>query len=109
LLRICYQLLSIRETLMLLMNNFYNLVSFVTRGKIRRKVLEDLLTPKTPTILAKDISTHRSTVSRTILALEKKRLVKCLTPEEKMGRYYELSEVGKKVLNELNKNFGNIK
>ena len=79
----------------------YNLVSFVSRGKIRKVVLSNLVKPCTPTDLAHIIKTHRSTTSRTILALEKKGLVNCITPKEKMGRYYEITELGKKILDRL--------
>lgn len=72
-------------------------MSFVSRGKVRKKVLQNLVKPHTPTELSHIIKTHRSTVSRTILALEKKGLVQCITPKEKMGRYYEISKLGKKI------------
>ncbi|MBI1936198.1 MarR family transcriptional regulator [Candidatus Woesearchaeota archaeon] len=75
----------------------YDLMSFVSRGKVRKKVLQNLVKPHTPTELSHIIKTHRSTVSRTILALEKKGLVQCITPKEKMGRYYEISKLGKKI------------
>ena len=75
----------------------YNLVSFVTRGSVRRKVLKGLLRPNTPTELAKTIGVARSAVSRTIQALEKVGLVECLTPDEKMDRYYQITDTGKKV------------
>ena len=76
----------------------YDLVSFVSRGKVRKKALQNLIKPNTPTELSRIIKTHRSTTSRTILALEKKGLVQCITPKEKMGRYYEISKLGKKVI-----------
>lgn len=76
----------------------YELVSFVGRGKVRRKVLRALLKPNSPTELARQLDIERSTVSRTILALEKKGLLECLTPDERMGRYYRATETGKKVV-----------
>ena len=76
----------------------YDLVSFVSRGKIRKKILKNLSEPKTPTQLSGKIGTHRSTISRAILSLEDKGLLKCLTPNEKLGRYYSITETGKKVL-----------
>lgn len=79
----------------------YDLISFVCRGKIRRKVLENLIEPRTPTELSRIIKTHRSTTSRAILILEKKNLVKCLTPKENMGRYYEITSLGKKILDKI--------
>jgi len=75
----------------------YNLVSFVSRGSVRRKVIKGLLRPNTPTELAKNLGIARSAVSRTIQALEKAGLVECLTPDEKMDRYYRVTETGKKV------------
>ncbi|MFA4823794.1 MAG: winged helix-turn-helix domain-containing protein [Methanoregula sp.] len=72
-------------------------MSFVTRGSVRRKVLKGLLRPNTPTELAKTVGVARSAVSRTIQALEKVGLVECLTPDEKMDRYYRITETGKKV------------
>tara|TARA_B100000315_G_C14315552_1_gene468399 strand:- start:237 stop:491 length:255 start_codon:yes stop_codon:yes gene_type:complete len=79
----------------------YDLVSYVSRGKIRKKVLSNLTKPQTPTELGHLINTHRSTTSRAILALEKKGLVKCITPKEKMGRFYEITSLGKRVLGQI--------
>lgn len=79
----------------------YELVSFVSRGKIRKKVLSNLDKPLTPTQLSEKIKTHRSTTSRAILALEKKGLVECITPKESMGRYYQLTKLGQKILKEI--------
>jgi DNA-binding MarR family transcriptional regulator len=76
----------------------YNLVSIVTRGSVRRKVLKGLLKPHTPTELAKTYGIARSAVSRAIQAMEKVGLVECLTPDEKMDRYYRTTETGKKVV-----------
>lgn len=77
----------------------YELVSFVTRGKSRKRVLLNLDKPMTPTELSEKIKTHRSTTSRALIILESKSLVKCITPKENMGRYYELTPLGKKILN----------
>jgi DNA-binding MarR family transcriptional regulator len=76
----------------------YNLVSFVTRGSVRRQVLRSLLRSHTPTELAKILGVARSAVSRSIQAMEKVGLVECLTPDETMDRYYRTTETGKKVL-----------
>jgi DNA-binding MarR family transcriptional regulator len=76
----------------------YNLVSFVTRGSVRRKVLRGLLRPHTPTELAKMHGVARSAISRSIRAMEKVGLVECLTPDETMDRYYQITETGKMVV-----------
>ena len=78
------------------------LISFVMSGKVRIRILQILLNgKKTPTMLAKEINTHQSTTSRALLSLEKKNLVKCLTPRAKLSRIYEITELGKKVSNEI--------
>jgi predicted transcriptional regulator len=41
---------------------------------------------------------ERSTVSRAILELMEKELVECLTPDQRMGRYYRITETGKNVI-----------
>lgn len=79
------------------------LLSYVLSGRIRRKILKALLEiEKTPTILAKEIQTHQSTTSRALADLEKKKLVKCLTPKAKLSRLYSITEVGKKVIQKVN-------
>jgi DNA-binding MarR family transcriptional regulator len=81
----------------------YDLISFVTRGKIRVTILSNLDKPLTPTQLSEKIKTHRSTTSRTLLELEEKGLVKCITPNENMGRFYEITKQGKKIIDEIYK------
>lgn len=76
----------------------YDLVSFVARGSIRKKVLKSLFRPNSPTELARTLDIERPSISRTILALEKAGLVECLTPDERMGRYYRTTEIGKKIV-----------
>jgi DNA-binding transcriptional ArsR family regulator len=61
-------------------------------------VLRSLLHPYTPTELAKILGVARSAVSRTVMATEKVGLVECLTPDEKMDRYYRTTDTGKMVL-----------
>jgi len=76
----------------------YDLISFLSRSKNRKTVLENLGKPNTPTELASKLKIQRSTVSRAILELMEKKLVKCLTPKEKMGRLYQITDLGKKIL-----------
>ena len=72
--------------------------SYVIRGKNRRRVFLVLESPKTPTQLSDELKIHLSHVSRALGELEVKKLVTCLTPSEKVGRIYRLTEKGRKVL-----------
>lgn len=76
----------------------YEIISFVTRGKVRKAVFMILETPQTPTQVSEIIGTHRSTTSRAILSLENKGLVECVNPKDSMGRYYRVTELGLQVL-----------
>ena len=75
----------------------FDLVSFVGRGRTRRQVLKTLNKPNSPTDLAKQADLQLM-ISRVMLELTEKGLVECLTPNERMGRYYRITETGKKVV-----------
>ena len=76
----------------------FELVSFVGRGRDRRQVLKALHKPNSPTNLARQLDIDRSTISRVILELTEKGLAECLTPDERMGRYYRITDTGMKVI-----------
>lgn len=80
-----------------------NHLSFVIRAKNRRLVLNYLMEARTPTEIASRTQVQRSTISRTILELQKEGLVRCITPLEKMGRLYRLTSSGKKIYELLKK------
>ena len=60
--------------------------------------METLNEPRTPTQLSELIGSHRPNVIRSLLALHEKGLVECITPDESMGRYYKITDIGKSVL-----------
>jgi len=77
-------------------------VSFVKRGKVRRAILEHLVSgPATPTDISKRTKLHRPSVSRALIELQEAGLVDCLTPKEKLGRIYRISKTGKDVYEKL--------
>lgn len=76
---------------------------FLKRGRIREKVLENLKEPKTATELAKQLSKHRSSISRVLLDLEKKGFVTCINPEDSSFRHYQLTKKGKDLISENSK------
>ena len=53
---------------------------------------------KTPTKIAKALKLSQGNVSRTLQKLMKKRLVKCINPEKKVGKLYKVTALGKKAL-----------
>lgn len=58
---------------------------------------------RTPSQIAKDLKVSTTQVSRTLKQFEKKGLVECLTPDSKMGKIYILTEKGKELLAEFEK------
>ncbi|MBU0665786.1 MAG: hypothetical protein KKB65_05145 [Nanoarchaeota archaeon] len=74
------------------------LVSFVGREKIRKTILKIRDKSVIPTESSQKLKTHRPTISRYLSELKEKDLVKCITPKEQTGRYYEFSNMGKKIL-----------
>jgi len=57
--------------------------------------------PKTPTQISKHVKVSTSHVSRTLAQFIDKGIAKCLTPKEKVGKVYELTEEGKNLLEVL--------
>ena len=69
-------------------------VSFVIASKTRKSILVKLETPRTPTILAKDLKINLANVSRALTELENKNIIVCLTPGQKVGKIYSLTKKG---------------
>jgi len=76
----------------------YELMSYIARSKNRKRILREMQRPHTPTEIAEILQIHRSSVSRTLLDFKEKGLVICLVPEEKMGRYYKITDLGQNIL-----------
>ncbi len=81
------------------------LISFVLRGKIRKEVMFRLTKPTHPNTIAKEICTHLSTTSRAIKELMDKKLVKCLNPTDPNYKLYDLTDLGRFVLEEIKKGY----
>ena len=80
-----------------------DLISYVIRGSLRKKVFTNLVVPNTPTNLSKKTNIERASVSRALINLSKKGLVVCVNPSEKTGRLYKLTDKGKKVYDIMKK------
>lgn len=79
------------------------MLSFVKRSEQRQVILKSLSNHKTPTDIKKETGLAPSHISRTLKEFMKKSIVKCLTPKQKIGRIYRLSQKGEKLLKYLNK------
>lgn len=78
-------------------------VSFVVGGKHRVEVLKLLEKPRTPTQIKKDMNVPFNIASRTLIELEERKFIKCLNPENKLTRLYQITSKGKNVLRKLKK------
>lgn len=79
----------------------YELLSYIRRSSIKRKILQNLQEAKTPTDLKKALGVHRESISRALLELEERGLVECLTPDQPNYRYYKITEKGDKLCKQL--------
>ena len=75
--------------------------SWIIRGRQRRAILKNLDKPKTPTIIKEETGIKVSNVSDVLRAMERKHIVKCLNPKEKLGRLYDLTPLGKGLRKEI--------
>jgi DNA-binding transcriptional ArsR family regulator len=83
-------------------------VAYVKRGKNRLKVLHTLAEPTIPSeimllVYGKYSESYFATVSRALAELQEAKLVELLNPEERTGRMYRATTLGKSVLGFLDK------
>ena len=83
-----------------------NAISFVKRGKNRKKIFLALDKPMMPSELVMKIyksnsNTYFNLVSRALSELREKKFVEVVNPKEKTGRIYRRTKEGEKVVREL--------
>jgi predicted transcriptional regulator len=59
--------------------------------------------PKIPSKIKQETKLHFNIASRAIIELEKKELIKCLNPTQKLSRFYQITNKGKQILKEISK------
>jgi len=80
----------------------WELLGKISASTYRVKVLEELnKSPKTPKQLSRLTNIGMSHISRTLKELEKLGLVKCLTPEIRKNKFYSITDVGSKMLKNI--------
>ncbi|MDR0912286.1 MAG: ArsR family transcriptional regulator [Methanobrevibacter sp.] len=81
-----------------------DLIVYIKLSEHRKDTLkllsEELLFPSE---IGKRLKMSPANISRTLKGLEEKGLVKCLNPERKVGRLYQTTELGNKILNNIKK------
>lgn len=82
------------------------MISFIKRGKNRYKVFLALDKPMMPSELVvklynKSSNTYFNLVSRALVELKEKNLVEIANPEDKTGRIYQKTKLGKDVEKKL--------
>ncbi|PIZ50410.1 hypothetical protein COY27_07210 [Candidatus Woesearchaeota archaeon CG_4_10_14_0_2_um_filter_33_13] len=78
------------------------LVTFIKRAKNRKTLLALLSdSQKTQAELHHKCKMYRTHVRRTLLELQKKKLVKCLNPKDRIYKIYQLTALGKEVLKNI--------
>lgn len=81
------------------MEEIQQLYGFVISSKRRYNVLKTLDNkPLRPFEIAKKTKYKAPNVSVTLFQLEKKKLVKCITPDKSSWRVYNITDLGKQVL-----------
>lgn len=80
----------------------WELVSFINRSRQRRKILLALRSPATPSKLSKETGMYLTHVSRALRELTEKGLAECLTPKERVEKYYRITALGENVLKKIN-------
>lgn len=78
-------------------------ISYVIGSKTRKMLLPKLESPRTPTFLAKDLNVNLANISRALTELEAKKIIICLTPEQKVGKIYSITKKGKTILEKMKK------
>jgi|TARA_B100001964_G_scaffold154012_1_gene169379 predicted transcriptional regulator len=81
-------------------------ISLLKNSEYRRKILESLSDAKylTPSEISEKTEIRLNHISNFLKDLKDCKLVICLNDEEKRGRLYQITKLGKKVVEEYGKN-----
>lgn len=76
---------------------FWDKYGYVAGSKNRRTIVKSMDKPYTPLDLAKKTGIGMNMTSRALREMAKENIVICRNPKAKMGRVYELSNLGKRI------------
>lgn len=78
------------------------LLGYVLSSNRRKQVLKELRKkPKRPMELCRKLKLDTGNMARILFQLEKKGLIKCITPDKKSWRVYMISDTGEKIISSL--------
>jgi predicted transcriptional regulator len=83
----------------------WELYAWLKRGNRRREVLKIIAgsnVPLTVKEIKNQVKIAMAQSSFTVKELIEKKLIECLNPNDKIGRLYQISEKGKKLLGGIN-------
>ena len=80
------------------------LIGFLFKSRYRVNVLRETITPLTPKIISTHIDVRLPLVSKALAELSSKKLVKCLNPDERKGKIYVITKLGKSIFKKYLKN-----
>ena len=81
-------------------------LSWILRGSQRREIIKVITGHKIPAQIYKEAielnhKITRNSVSDVLREFKKRFIIKCINPEEKKGRIYELTDLGKSLLRHI--------
>lgn len=76
-------------------------MSFLLRSPLRRKILNALLDePMAPVQIAEETEIDKSNVSTKLGELKEREMVNVVNPEDRKWRFYQITDYGRKMLEE---------
>lgn len=76
-------------------------ISLIISSSYRKKVLQILDNPKTPSNIAKELNINKTHISRALSELQERKMIQCLTPKANKGKLYIITEHGRSILSHL--------
>jgi predicted transcriptional regulator len=73
------------------------LYSLIIRRSQRTKIISQMTKPLTPTQIKKQTGFSLNNISDILRFFVKSKIAKCLNESDKLGRIYELTEIGERI------------
>jgi len=77
------------------------LAGFIIRSGYRKQVFALLDNPIRPSEIAKKLNLRLTHITRELRELKKRKVVECLNPKERIGRLYQLTEIGNRLKKDM--------